>query len=54
MSMLLPEFFEKADVAVKVALIAAFASLATSLLTVAHSLLGAPVKYWLEKKALRR
>jgi len=53
MSILLPEFFEKADVAVRVALVAAFASLATSLVTVAHSLFGAPVKYWLEKKALR-
>lgn len=51
--MFAPEFFEKADAPVKVALIAAFASLATSLLTAAHSLFGAPVKYWLEKKALR-
>ncbi|HVM94542.1 MAG TPA: hypothetical protein VMT67_17095 [Terriglobales bacterium] len=51
--MLMPEFFDKADAAVKVALIAACASLVTSLVTVAHSLFGAPLKYWLEKKALR-
>lgn len=36
-----------------VALIAAFAALTTSLITAAHSLLGAPLKYWLEKRALR-
>ena len=38
--MVLPEWFEKADVAVKVALIAALASLATSALTVLHSFLA--------------
>lgn len=51
--MLLPEWFDKADTAVKVALIAALASLATSLITVLHSLFGAPMKYWLETRALR-
>jgi len=51
--MLLPAFFEKADTAVKVALIAAITALATSLLTVIHSLFGAPLKYWLETRALR-
>ena len=51
--MMLPQWFDKADVPVKVALIAALASLTTSLLTVFHSLFGAPLKYWLEKKALR-
>jgi hypothetical protein len=50
---LLPEWFDKADTAVKVALIAALASLTTSALTLLHSLFGAPLKYWLEKKALR-
>jgi hypothetical protein len=49
----LPDFFDKADTSVKVALIAAFAALATSLVTVCHSLFGAPLKYWLEKRALR-
>jgi len=51
--MLLPQWFDTADVPVKVALIAAFAALVTSALTIAHSLFGAPLKYWLEKKALR-
>jgi hypothetical protein len=51
--MLLPELFDKADTAVKVALIAAFTALATSLITVVHSLFGAPLKYWLEKRSLR-
>src|SRR5271157_5167706 len=51
--MLLPQWFDAADVPVKVALIAAFVALATSVLTIAHSLFGAPLKYWLEKKALR-
>jgi hypothetical protein len=51
--MLLPDWFDKADTPVKVALIAAFVSLATSLITAGHSLFGAPLKYWLEKKALR-
>jgi hypothetical protein len=51
--MVLPDWFAKADTPVKVALIAAFVSLATSVLTMAHSLFGAPLKYWLEKKALR-
>lgn len=51
--MLLPEWFSSAETAVKVAVIAAFASLATSLLTVFHSVFGAPLRYWLEKKALR-
>lgn len=51
--MLLPDFFDKADTSVKVALIAAFAALATNLITVGHSLFGAPLKYWLEKRALR-
>lgn len=51
--MLLPELFDKADTSVKVALIAAFAALATSLITVVHSLFGAPLKYWLEKRSLR-
>lgn len=51
--MLLPQWFDTADVPVKVALIAAFVALATSALTIAHSLFGAPLKYWLEKKALR-
>jgi hypothetical protein len=51
--MWIPGFFQGADTQVKVALIAAFVALATSLLTVAHSLFGAPLKYWLEKKALR-
>jgi hypothetical protein len=51
--MLLPELFDKADTSVKVALIAAFTALATSLITLVHSLFGAPLKYWLEKKSLR-
>jgi hypothetical protein len=51
--MLLPEWFDKADTSVKVALIAAFTALATSLITVVHSLFGAPLKYWLEKRSLR-
>ena len=51
--MLLPDWFDKGETPVKVALIAAFVSLATSLITVAHSLFGAPLKYWLEKQALR-
>jgi hypothetical protein len=51
--MLLPEWFDKADTSVKVAVIAALTALATSLITIAHSLFGAPLKYWLEKGALR-
>jgi hypothetical protein len=51
--MLLPEWFDNAEAPVKVALIAAFAALATSLITVVHSLFGAPLKYWLEKRSLR-
>jgi len=51
--MLLPQWFDTADVPVKVALIAAFVALSTSVITIAHSLFGAPLKYWLEKKALR-
>ncbi len=51
--MILPDFFNNADTSVRVALIAAFAALATSLITVGHSLFGAPLKYWLEKRALR-
>jgi hypothetical protein len=51
--MLLPEWFDKADTPVKFALIAASASLATSLATALHALFGAPLKYWLEKRALR-
>ena len=51
--MVLPQWLDKADTAVKVALIAAVASLATSALTILHSLGGAPFKYWIEKKALR-
>jgi hypothetical protein len=51
--MLLPQWVDTADVRVKVALIAALVALTTSLLTIAHSLFGAPLKYWLEKKALR-
>lgn len=50
--MLLPELFDKADTSVKVALIAAFTALATSLITVVHSLFGTPLKYWLERRAL--
>ena len=51
--MLFPDFFDKAETPVKVAQIAAFTALATSLITVAHSLFGTPFKYWLEKEALR-
>ena len=51
--MVLPEWFSKAEAPVKVAIIAALAALATSWIPVVHSLLGTPLKYWLEKKALR-
>lgn len=51
--MILPEWFDKADVPVKVAMIAALAAFVTSLIPIVHSLLGAPFKYWLEKRALR-
>jgi hypothetical protein len=51
--MVMPDWYAAADTPVKVALIAALVSMATSLLTIAHSLFGAPLKYWLEKKALR-
>lgn len=51
--MLLPDLLDKVETPVKVALIAAFAALATSLVTVVHSLFGAPLKYWLEKRSLR-
>lgn len=48
-----PDWFDKAETPVKVAQIAAFASLATTLLTVTLSQLGSPLKYWLQKRALR-
>jgi hypothetical protein len=51
--MLLPEWFDKADTAVKVAIIAAVASLATSVLHLFHSIIGTPLKFWLERRALR-
>ena len=51
--MILPDWFDKADAPVKVALITAIAALATSLITASHGLFGAPLKYCLEKRALR-
>jgi hypothetical protein len=51
--MIFPELFDKADIRVTVALITGITALATTLLTLISSLFGTPLKYWLEKRALR-
>jgi hypothetical protein len=53
MLMIFPELFDKSDIRVTVALITGITALATTLLTLISSLFGTPLKYWIEKRALR-